>query len=160
MLLYGYVSWTLTKHLEKSKMGTTERCCMLFLTNPQNNTLQNSSCTATYFLSRKRERYARYCWKTKNELKSNVIIWTTTHDHTNVGKPAKTYIHQFSADTGCHLEDLPRAIADRDCLRGKYLRQYKHFFAYFINMTKTINQTMRYAEIIKFSQTVMVSNST
>ena len=30
--------------------------------------------------------------------------------HSNVGRPAKTYIHQLWTDYGCHLEVLPRAI--------------------------------------------------
>ena len=31
----------------------------------------------------------------------------------NVGQPLKAYIYQLCAGTGCHLEDLPEAIADR-----------------------------------------------
>ena len=30
-----------------------------------------------------------------------------------VGQPAKTYINQLCADTGYHLEDLPKAIVNR-----------------------------------------------
>ena len=37
---------------------------------------------------------------------SDVLLLTTTHEHINVGRPTKTYIQQFSVDTGCSLEDL------------------------------------------------------
>ena len=46
-----------------------------------------------------------YRWASKNEL---------LHMDTNIGEPAKTYIYQLCADTGCCLEDLPREMIDRD----------------------------------------------
>ena len=37
----------------------------------------------------------------------------------------KTYIHSFSADTGCRLEDLPRMMTDRDgCESGGGEREF------------------------------------
>ena len=38
----------------------------------------------------------------------------TTNGHTSVGWPAKTYINQFCADTGCCQEDLPKVRIYRD----------------------------------------------
>ena len=38
----------------------------------------------------------------------------TFYGYISVGWPAKTYIYHFCADSGCHLEDLQRSIADRD----------------------------------------------
>ena len=35
-------------------------------------------------------------------------------NNTNVGQPAETYIHQFCADTGYRLENLPKVITDRN----------------------------------------------
>ena len=32
----------------------------------------------------------------------------STHRHTGVCWPAKTYIHQLCVDIGCHLEDLQK----------------------------------------------------
>ena len=48
----------------------------------------------------------------EDKLISDVSLWTPTHGHTSVGQPAKTYIHQLSADTGCSLEDIPGAVDD------------------------------------------------
>ena len=53
-------------------------------------------------------RHAGHCWRSKDELISNIPLWTPSH-----GWAARTYI-QLCADTGCSLEDLSRAIDDRD----------------------------------------------
>ena len=37
----------------EKKIGTTQECYVLFWANPGRNTLQNSSCAATYFSSHK-----------------------------------------------------------------------------------------------------------
>ena len=74
---------------------------------------QNSSCTATYLpktIQVRQTRHARYCWRIKDELKSDVLSWNPTHRRTSVRRPA----NQHWAYTGCGLEDLPRAINDRD----------------------------------------------
>ena len=53
-------------------------------------------------------------WRNKNELISDIFLRTSTHGHTSVGHPAKSYINQIRAETGFHLEDLSRAMADRN----------------------------------------------
>ena len=32
------------------------------------------------------------CWRSKDELISDVLLWTPTHGRTSVGRPARTYI--------------------------------------------------------------------
>ena len=54
-------------------------------------------------------RHAGHCWRSKDELISNVLLWTSSH-----GRPAWTYIQQLCADTGYSLEDQPGAMDDRD----------------------------------------------
>ena len=51
----------------------------------------------------------RHCWRSRDELISDVFLWTSSHGRTKAGQPAKTYIQQLSADTGCSLEYLPEA---------------------------------------------------
>ena len=51
--------------------------------------------------------------KSKDKL-SNILVWIPIHGHNSVSWPAKTYIKQLCMDTGCRLEDLPRAMVDRD----------------------------------------------
>ena len=47
----------------------------------------------------------------KDKLRS-VVLWT--HRHESVIQPAKIDINQLCAYTEYHLEDLLRALADRD----------------------------------------------
>ena len=64
-------------------MATTQECCEQFWTSPGSNTLQSSSCTATYLPSRKLRvrlkvrltRHAGHCWRSRDELIS-VLLWT------------------------------------------------------------------------------------
>ena len=58
------------------------------------------------------ERPGKNCRKI-NEFISNFLLWTPTHGHTNVGRPAKSYIRQFFADIECHLGDLPRVLTNK-----------------------------------------------
>ena len=62
----------------------------------------------------RRTRHAGYCWRSKDELISDVLLWTPTHGCARVGRPARTYIQQLCEDTGCNPEDLPEAMNDRE----------------------------------------------
>ena len=62
----------------------------------------------------RRTRNAGHCWRSKDELISDVLLWTPTHGCARVGRPARTYIQQLCEDTGCNPEDLPEAMNDRE----------------------------------------------
>ena len=55
-----------------------------------------------------------YCWRRKDELVSDVLLWTPTYGQAKAGRPARTYIQQLCEDTGCNLEDLLEAMNDRE----------------------------------------------
>ena len=59
-------------------------------------------------------RHARHCWRSKDELVSDVLLWTPLHGCANVGQPTRTYLQQLCMDTGCSLKDLPEVINNRD----------------------------------------------
>ena len=59
-------------------------------------------------------RHVEYCWQSKDNLISYVFLCTPKNGHTSIEQPAKTYIHQLFRDIECQLEDLLRAIADRN----------------------------------------------
>ena len=67
---------------------------------------QNSSIYHDYSLN--------YCWRSKDELVSDVLLWTPTYGQAKAGRPARTYIQQLCEDTGCNPEDLPEAMNDRE----------------------------------------------
>ena len=62
----------------------------------------------------RRTRHAGHCWRSRDELIRDVLLWTPTHGRGKAGRPARTYIQQLFADTGCCPEDQPRAMNDRE----------------------------------------------
>ena len=62
----------------------------------------------------RRARYAGHCRRSKDELVSDVLLWTPTYGQAKAGRPARTYIQQLCEDTGCNPEDLPEAMNDRE----------------------------------------------
>ena len=60
--------------------------------------------------------HAGRCWRSKDELISDILLWTPSHRRAKTGRPARTYIQQLCVDTGYGLEDLPRAMDDKDAL--------------------------------------------
>ena len=64
-------------------------------------------------------RHADHCWRSKDELISDALLWTPSHGCSSVGWPARTYLHQLCVDTGFSLKDLPRAMDDRDGWRER-----------------------------------------
>ena len=64
-------------------------------------------------------RQVGHCWRNKNELKSDILLWTPSHGRANAGRPTRTYIKQLFADKGNSPEDLLGAMDDRDGRRER-----------------------------------------
>ena len=62
----------------------------------------------------RRTRHAGHCWRSKDELISDVLLWTPTYCQVKAGRPAWTYMHQLCEDMGCNPEDLPKAMNDKE----------------------------------------------
>ena len=67
----------------------------------------------------RRTRHAGHYWRSRDELISDVILWTPTYSRTKAGRPARTYIQQLCEDTGCSPEDMPEAMNDREKWRKR-----------------------------------------
>ena len=67
----------------------------------------------------RRTRHAGHCWRSRDELISDVLLWTPTYGRAKAGRPARTYIQQLCEDTGCGPEDLPEAMNDREKWRER-----------------------------------------
>ena len=67
----------------------------------------------------RRTRRAGHCWRGRDELISDVLLWTPTYGRAKVGRPARTYIQQLCEDTGCSPEDMPEAMNDREKWRQR-----------------------------------------
>ena len=72
----------------------------------------------------RRTRHAGYCWRSRDELISDVLLWTPSYGRAKAGRLARTYIQQLCEDTGCSPEDLPEAMNNREEWRERvrYIR--------------------------------------
>ena len=124
ILLYGCTTWTLTKRLEKKLNGNYTRMLRAILNkcwrqHPTRHQLYGHLPPITKTIQVRRTRHAGHCWRSRDELISDVLLWTPTHGRAKAGRPARTYIQQRCGDTGCCPEDLPRAINDREKWRER-----------------------------------------
>ena len=63
--------------------------------------------------------HAGQCRRSRDELKSNVLLWIPTYGRAKAGRPARTYIQQLCDDTECSPEDLPEAMNNREKWRER-----------------------------------------
>ena len=68
----------------------------------------------TKIIQVRRTRHAGHCWRSRDELTSDVLLWTPTYGRAKAGRPTRTHIQQLCEDTGCSPEDLPEAMNDRE----------------------------------------------
>ena len=125
VLLYGCTTWTLTKRLENKIDGSCTRMLRAALNkswkqHPTKKQLYGHLPPITQTIKERRTRHAGHCWRS-SELISDVLLWAPTHGRTRPGRPTKTYIEQLSEDSGCHAEDLPRAMSDREEWRRRVM---------------------------------------
>ena len=66
-----------------------------------------------------RTKHAGHSWRSKDELISDILLWTPSHGWAKEGRPARIYIYQLCADTGYSQEDLLGAMDDRDRWRER-----------------------------------------
>ena len=119
ILLYGCTTWTLTKRLEKKLDGNYTRMLRAILNkswqqHPTRHQLYGHLPPITKTIQVRRTRHAGHCWRSRDELIRDVLLWIPTHGRAKAGRPARTYIQQLCEDTGCCSEDLPRAMNDRE----------------------------------------------
>ena len=62
----------------------------------------------------RRTRNAGHYCRSWDELINDVLLWTPSYGRAKAGRPARTYIPQLCADTGCSPEDLPEEMDDRE----------------------------------------------
>ena len=128
ILLYGCTTWTLTKRLEKKLDGSYTRMLLAILNkswwqHPTKHQLYSHLPPITKIIQVRRTRHAGHCWRSRDELISDVLLWTPTYGRAKPGRPARTYIQQLWEDTGCCPENLPEAMNDREKWRERMIVQ-------------------------------------
>ena len=124
ILLYGYTTWTLTKWLKKKLEGNYTRMLRAILNkswrqHPTRHQLYGHLPPITKTIKVRRTRHARHCWRSKDELISDVLLGTPAYGQAKAGRPTRIYIQQLCEDTGCSPEDLPEAMNDREKWRER-----------------------------------------
>ena len=124
LLLYGCTTWTLTKRLEKKLDGNYTRMLQAILNKSwrQHTTshhLYGHLPPITQTIQVRRNRHARHCCRSRDELISDVLLWTPTYGQAKAGWPARIYIQQLCEDSGCSPEDLLEAMNDKEKRRER-----------------------------------------
>ena len=125
ILLYGRTTLTLTKRMKKKLDGNYPRILWAILNKfwRQNRTKQQlygHLLPITKTIKVRRTRHAGHYWRSRDELISELLLWTPSHGRAKAGRPARTYIRQLCVDTGCSPEDLPEAMNDREMWRERF----------------------------------------
>ena len=124
ILLYGCTTWMLTKRLEKKLDGNYTRMLRAILNmswrqHPTRHQLYGHLPPITKTIQVRRTRHAGHCWRSRDELISDVLLWTLVYGQAKAGRPARTYLQQLCEDTGCSPEDLPEAMNDGEKWRER-----------------------------------------
>ena len=123
ILLYGFTTWTLTKRPEKLDSNYTRMLRAILNKSwrqyPTKPHLYGDLPPITKTIQVRRTRHVGHCWRSRDELIIDVLLWTPTYGRAKAGRPARIYIQQLCEDTGCSPEDLPEAMNDREKWRER-----------------------------------------
>ena len=122
--------WRFSNTKSKSKLSSLELgkrwvnvaslCCVKsWRQHPTRHQIYGHLPPITKTIQVRRTRHAWHCWRSRDELISDVLLWTPTYGRAKAGRPARTYIQQLCEDTGCSPEDLPEAMNDREKWRER-----------------------------------------
>ena len=116
ILLYRCTTWTLTKRMEKKLDGNYTRMLQVILNNSwrQHPTKQHHLPLTSKIIQARRTRHAERYWRSRDELISDILLWTPSHGRAKAERPTRTYIQQPSTDIWYSHEDLSGVMDDRD----------------------------------------------
>ena len=125
ILLYGCTTWTLTKRMEKKLDGNYTRMLRAILNKSWRQHLTKHQLYGylppiTKTIQVRRTRHAGHYWRSRDELISDVLLWTPWYGRAKAGHQLE---HTFSSCviTGCSSEDLPEAMNDREGWRKRVM---------------------------------------
>ena len=111
-------SWMLTKRMEKKLDSNYTKMLRAILNkswrqHPAKQQLYGHLSPLMKTIQIRPTQHVGHCWRSKDELISDVLQWIPSHEQAKAGWPARTYIQQLCANTGCSLEDLLGAMDNR-----------------------------------------------
>ena len=132
ILQYGCTTWTLTKRLKKKLDDSYTRMLRAILNkswqqHPARHQLYSHLPPITKTIQVRWTRHAGHCWRSKDELISDVLLWTPTYGQAKAGRPARAYIQQLFEDTDVALETCQkRWMIGRSGERGSRISVLGH----------------------------------
>ena len=95
ILLYGCTTWTLTKRLKKKLDGNYTRMLRAILNkpwrqHPTKQQLYGHLPPITKTIQVRRTRHTGHCWRRRDELISDVLLWAPIYGRAKAGRPART----------------------------------------------------------------------
>ena len=93
ILLYGCTTWTLTKRIEKKLDGNYTKILSAILNkswrlHPTKQQLYGHLQSITKTIKIRRIRHAGHCWRNRDDLISDVLLWSPLHGRSKAGRPA------------------------------------------------------------------------
>ena len=73
-------------------------------------------------IRKQRLRFVGHCWRSKDELASDLLLWNPKHGKRSRRRPMKAYIDQLKEDTMLKTEELPTAMNDRNEWRLRVMK--------------------------------------
>ena len=124
ILLYGCTIWMLTKRMEKKLDGNCTRMLRSILNkswrqHPIKHQLYGHLPPIRKTIKVRWTRHAGHCWRSRDEVISDVLLWTPSHGWAKAVRPARTYIRQLCEDMGCRPDDLPEVVNNREGWRER-----------------------------------------
>ena len=116
---YYIIHWRKRNGMEKKLDGNYTRMLRAILNkswrqHPTKQQLYGHLPPITKTIKVRRTRHAGHYWRSRDELISDVLLWTPSRGRAKAVRPARTYIQQLCEDTGYSAEDLSEAMNDRE----------------------------------------------
>ena len=73
-------------------------------------------------IRKQRLSLAEHCWRNKDELASDLLLWNPKNSKRSRGRPRKSYIDQLIEDTMLKIEELPTAMNDRNEMQLRVMK--------------------------------------
>ena len=61
----------------------------------------------------RRPQFIGHCWRKKDEVISDLLLWEPKHNTRKRGRPATTYVDQLRNDTGLSIAELKSIMGNR-----------------------------------------------
>ena len=85
----------------------------------RNEVLYGKIPKVTTTIAAQRVTFSRHCWRSKDELAHQLLLWEPTHGKRARGIPRRTFIDQLVDDTELQKKDLANAMNDSKREIGK-----------------------------------------